>query len=228
MRQLRRAFASCSASKSEPVSVRKSLTLGGRYVLVLFMLDDTPRKLEILGQFAELELAAAKEAFQRAKASEEAQEFEIYSKAIHRHARSGRLSLALYDKLVRDDRREARETPPEPQPKRPEDYIRIARRRDEVGEIVRRVIWNEYENEPIEREMTFDLLIDVMAKQIRVDRDWGSQPLEDHVLELCAILGMSMDAADQWRDLPDPPDDFGVRADGDFGIGPTPELQNSA
>ena len=185
---------------------------------------DMPRKLQILGRFAELELAMAEEAFQRARASEGAEEFEVYSKALQRHARSGRLSLALYDKLTRDDRTEARENPPPPAPKRPEDHVRIARRRDDLGDAVRRVIWNEYEHEPVEREMMFDLLIDVMAKGMRADPDWGTQPLEDHVLQLCAMLGIPMATADQWRDLPDPPDDFGVRD----AFGQAPELQNSA
>jgi hypothetical protein len=37
-----------------------------------------------------------------------------------------------------------------------------------------------------------------------------AEPLDDHVARLCLDLDLSTEAAERWRDLPDPPDGAGV------------------
>jgi hypothetical protein len=102
------------------------------------------RDEEMLGQLAELDLALAKLVYSRAAAAEDAGEMADLGRTYQRLARSLRQTIALRDRLRRARRQEARANPP---PKPPRDPVRIARRKVELREAVRRVIFTETEGE---------------------------------------------------------------------------------
>src|SRR6185503_20253164 len=168
-----------------------------------------PRDEEMLGEIAELELALAKEAFARARGSEDAKEFETYSKAFHRLTRACRLSLPLRDKIIRMRKQEAREVPVK------RDYVRIAQRKAEVRDAVRRVIWREHETEREHAEFTWHRLDNYIDEKHHPD-DWGLEPLDEHVAQLCAAYDLPLDWAVGWRDLPPPPADYRAPFDPDW------------
>jgi len=176
------------------------LTFGVKYVLVLFMTEaQVPRDEEMLGEIAELELALAKEAFARARGSEDAKEFETYSKAFHRLTRACRLTLALRDKILRMRAQAAREIPAK------RDYVRIATRKAELRDAVRRVIWNERENEQEKADFAWWLL-DQNLDHKHQPSDWGLEPLDDQVAQFCAAFELPLETAARWQDLPPPPE----------------------
>jgi hypothetical protein len=167
-----------------------------------------PRDEEMLGEIAELELALAKEAFSRARGSETAEEFETYSKAMQRLTRACRLSMALRDKFLRMRKQDAREVPAK------RDYVRIATRKVELREAVRRVIWRERETEAEHADFLWTLLDDELDNKPKPD-DWGLEPLDEDVAQLCAAFNLPLGLAALWRDLPNPPDDWEPPEDDD-------------
>ena len=96
----------------------------------------------MLGEFAELEHALGREAYRRAMAAEDTDEFNSLSRTCKMLGRSMRQSLALRERIQRFRRQEARANPPAPR-----DEARIARRREALRCAVRRVIFTETETE---------------------------------------------------------------------------------
>ena len=160
-----------------------------------------PRDEEMLGEIAELELALAKEAFARARESETPDDFETYSRAFQRLGRACRLSLALRDKFLRMRRQPRHDAQPAPVRR---DGDRIILRVLSLRAAVRRVIWREREQEHPDTDNIWRLLDHDL--DVYLPDDWGQQPLDDHVVEVCADYGLSLDLARNWRDLPPPPD----------------------
>jgi hypothetical protein len=77
--------------------------------------------------------------------------------------------------------------------------VRIARRKVELREAVRRVIFTETEGE--QQDYLWELLDDRLDEVL--PDDWGLEPLDDHVTWLCAELDLPLEAAARWRELPD-------------------------
>src|SRR5688572_14015142 len=97
-----------------------------------------PRDEEMLGEYAEMEHALGKEAFRRAMAAEDTDEFNSLSRTCKMLGRSMRQSLALRERIQRFRRQEARANPAPPPPR---DEVRIARRREALRSAMRRVIF---------------------------------------------------------------------------------------
>jgi hypothetical protein len=134
-------------------------------------------------------------------------------------ARSYRQTLALKARLRIDTLEADRETPRRvhagyftaPAPLAPEDEVRIDARAAELCDAVERVIWAEREAadpaeaDPLDDDLGYHLdLLDERLAQQACDPGFGRQPLDEHVVEMCRSLGLSLDLARRWRDLPAP------------------------
>lgn len=186
------------------------------------------RRLEMLGQVAELDLAAAKAAhasyMEAIGTPEEAEKGRTYQ----RMTRSLRQSLALHERLERLDRREAREdaaearrdailNPPRevytPRRRFPRNIEAADQRAAEVRTAVRRLIWTEgFEKSDVEGEHDIeaecyrrleDWLLEERCEDVFVER-----PLDEHIAEYAAELELNPDNVPRWRDLEDPEPDF--------------------
>jgi hypothetical protein len=80
--------------------------------------------------------------------------------------------------------------------------VAVARRIRELREAVTRVIWNEAEGE--EAKFHEDNLADLIAEEMLRD-NFCAETLNDHVARVCLTFGLSAEAAETWRGLPDPP-----------------------
>jgi hypothetical protein len=164
------------------------------------------RDEEMLARLAEFDLAAAERVHGRLMAAEESSEIAELGRTYQRVARSLRQTLALKAKLKRDREAAAKDVKP-----RPPGGVALARRIREVRAAVTRVIWNETESaddatdleEALEDALTLDMLRD----------DFCDEPLDDHVARICLSLDLSSEAAERWRDLPDPPEESGEPPD---------------
>ena len=79
----------------------------------------------------------------------------------------------------------------------------MARRLKELRSAVRRIIWNEYES-PDDATLVEEELDDIITREMLGDR-FCDEDLDDHVARLCLELDLPPEAAETWRDLPDPP-----------------------
>ncbi|MGZ5987180.1 MAG: hypothetical protein ACXWK7_19815 [Caulobacteraceae bacterium] len=160
-----------------------------------------------LSELAAHDLAMARDFAARAQAETDPDTANDLARSYQRMARSYRQSLALKVRLARELIRLQQDAPPPPR-----DEPAIRARVHEVRNAARRVIWAEHEvpdwDEPdeITRDACFELLEERLQARSRDDR-FAEPPLDDHILEVCAALGLSISLARRWRDLPDPPDD---------------------
>jgi hypothetical protein len=167
---------------------------------------DPDRDEEMLARLAEFDLAAAERVHGRLMAAEESSEIAELGRTYQRVARSLRQTLALKAKLKRD-----REAAAKDAPRRPAGGVAVARRLREVRQAVTRVIWNEIES-PDEATDLEEALEDALTLDMLRDRFCDEQ-LDDHVARLCLDLDLSTEAAERWRDLPDPPEEEGEPPD---------------
>jgi hypothetical protein len=160
------------------------------------------RDEEMLSRLAEFDLAAAERVHGRLMAAEEASDIAELGRTYQRLARSLRQTLALKAKLKRDREAQANAAPAawvSPPP----GGVAVARRLREVRDAVRRVIWNEAEDDDhatlLEEELEERLCEGVLGE------GFCAEPLDDHVARTCLELELSLQGAEGWRDLPDPP-----------------------
>lgn len=145
-------------------------------------------------------------------------------------SRALRQSVALTEKLVRGEAREAREAaaevrraailrmapPPEPGRPFPRDIAAADQRAADLRTAVRRVIWAEgFEESEVRAERRLEgrcyrRLEDWIADE-RCEDDFVDRPLDEHVADYCEELDLNPDNAARWRDLPEPEDDM-IRA----------------
>lgn len=179
--------------------------------------DIAERHARTLARLSELGLELAERIALDALTAETPQARADFSRAFHMVSRSVRQSVALEAKLVAAQKREGeqalREAATREGPTReagaaePEDLSRfrdegrIAQRQDEARTAVQRVIWSEAEGE--EQDYLFDLLDQRLGIYGR-SPTYGMDPLDAHIAFLCAQLGLPPDAAQAWRELPDP------------------------
>lgn len=169
------------------------------------MSEPTPdRDEEMLSRLAEFDLAAAERVHGRLMAAEEISEIAELGRTYQRIARSLRQTLALKARL-KHDRAAAQAASGPAGPKRPPGGVAVARRLKDLRSAMRRIVWNEYEcaddATALEEEVA-DLVTREMLRDSFCDED-----LDDHIARLCLQLDLPPDAAERWRDLPDPPDE---------------------
>ncbi len=175
----------------------------------------------LLAELAGLDMSLARHVHACAISTEDPDEVANLSRAYQRISRSLRQSLALHARLKADRERREREVPPPPPKPLPptpaREHARIVERRDAVRRAAQRVIWSEYEYEETEDEERDDVgyLLDLLDERLRTqvrdntfglkadDDAWVVEPLDEHVVRLCASLGLPELAARRWRELPD-------------------------
>lgn len=160
------------------------------------------RSDEMLAELAELDLALARKVQAAALAAEGPNEVADLARAYQRVARSLRQTLALKAKLQRD--RAAAAPPARPAPAAPDPHdLACDRRVEALDDAVGRVIAATYPQSP-ERQSQAWYRFDREVDDWLTDEDFPHRPLEAHVAEVCARLGLPADLAARWRELPSP------------------------
>jgi hypothetical protein len=185
--------------------------------------DIVERRQQMLARLAELDLVACEAAhasyLEAIDTPEEAEKGRTYQ----RMGRSLRQSLALHERFDRNATREAREAaqharreamldpPPvddEPRRQFPRDIEAANQRADQLRTAVRRVIWSEgFEKSELESECelagAWYRLLEHWLLDERCDDDFFTRPLDEHVADICAGMGLNPQNAARWRELPE-------------------------
>ena len=165
-----------------------------------------------LSEVAALDLAMARDFAARAMAETDPGIAADLARCYQRMARSYRQSLALKVRLAREIAAAERVIAELPPPAIPRDAARIDARVAQLRGPIRRVIWAEHEpaeDDDPEDDMAgyyFDLLEQRLYLYSR-DNRFGLEPLDDHVVKMCAAMALNVALARRWRSLPDPPGD---------------------
>ncbi|WP_197422567.1 hypothetical protein, partial [Phenylobacterium sp. CCH9-H3] len=168
--------------------------------------DMAERHARVLARLTEMGLALAEQAFEDAQAAETPAARIEPVKAFHTISRSVRQCVALEARLVRQqaqDAREAERAQAAAPPRKP-GGAELSRRITAVRDAVTRVIWHEVEDEDSAAWLEEGLEEDIASACLR--DDFCAEPLDDHIARLCLEMGLSEDAALNWRNLPDPPE----------------------
>jgi len=170
--------------------------------------DMAERHARVLARLTELGLALAEQQFADAQAAETPAERIEAVKAFHTISRSVRQTVALEAKLARQQSADALEASwvaavaPRRRPSLHEQRGRV----QAVRNAVTRVIWHETEDD--DSAIFLGRTLQEELVQACEDGDICAEALDDQVMRICLDLGLSEDAARNWRDLPDlPPDD---------------------
>jgi hypothetical protein len=169
----------------------------------------------MLARLAQLDLALAERVHAAAMAAAEPDQINDLGRTYQRVARSLRQTLALKAKLRRDREADGRANPPPPPPAPPPpklDWVAMRRRQQALGEAVHRVIAETFEPESADYEMQLDILRQVISTT-STEPEFTVRPLDEQVMETCAILDLPLETAERWRDLPPPPPDYGDEDD---------------
>jgi len=193
----------------------------------LTAVPDLPDDEAILREIAAMDLGLARRFYADAMAEPNAVAAAEITRAYNRATRSLRQCLALRAKLVHDQVEHlARHTPGgfrlQPQEGQPLDVFRqhqmarqaakdpatdmtIIRRRLQLGQAIKAMIWNERETERLSRPKA-DTLRDRFDDEIRAslrDPDFANLPLGPHIRGVCARYGLTYNPA--WEELDEPP-----------------------
>ena len=153
---------------------------------------------QMLARLAQLDLAAAERVQGRLMAAEGADEVSDLGRTYQRMARSLRQTLALKARLTREREQGAKDAPPA----KP-GGVAVARRIRELRQGVLRVIWTESETEK-DAGYAEEAMEDLVAHECLGD-SFCAEPLDDHIARVCMMLDLPSQAAERWRELPDPP-----------------------
>jgi hypothetical protein len=170
-------------------------------------LDMAERHARVLARLTELGLALAERTFEDAEAAETPAVRIEAVKAFHTISRSVRQSVALEARLTRQqalDAADAQRIAAAAPPKKP-GAVELTRRINAVRDAVTRVIWHEAETDDTAAWLE-EMMDDGIAEECGRD-DFCAEPLDDHIVRLCVEMGLTEEAALNWRDLPDPDDD---------------------
>lgn len=154
----------------------------------------------LLAELAELDMTLARHVHACAIAAEEPKAVGELARSYQRIARSLRQTLALKARLSLERAREIERTAPSGPP--PTDWVRVRRRQHALRDAVCRVVWDETEAESADEE-TFLTALSAALDAGEDEPGFGAQPLDQHVIELCAAMDLPLDKAERWRDLPD-------------------------
>jgi len=158
------------------------------------------RDEEMLARLAEFDLAAAERVHGRLMAAEAAGEIAELGRTYQRVARSLRQTLALKAKLKQEREAAAKLAPP----RLPPGGLAVAQRQREVRRAVTRVIWNEADD--ADHATCVEEELDILLTRTMIGDGLGADTLDDHVVRACLALGLSLEGAEGWRELPDPPE----------------------
>lgn len=145
-------------------------------------------RMTMLGEFAELTLALARDLQQSALVAEDADEKARLAEAFHRLGRGLRQSLALHARLERDAERAAREAQAD---LRSQEQARRARHKASVNGVLEQLIWTEAEkpDSALDSDVALhdlELLLDAEA-----DRDeFLDQDPDALIAKLAQTLGL--------------------------------------
>ena len=148
------------------------------------MTDVGARRLEMLGEFAELLLATARDLHQAGLAADDLSEKARLADSLHRTGRGLRQTLALHARLERDEKRGRVE---DDQEARHAAERQVATRRKRVATSVERLIWTEREQDDAE-ELT-DQLESLLDAEVLED-GFAKQPIDQLVAHICDQLGL--------------------------------------
>ena len=151
--------------------------------------DMTARHKALLGEFAELAMALARDLHAAALAAPEPEEKARLAQEFHRVGRSLRQTLALQARL---DRAEGRELVEEVRRQREATREAVSVRRKKVRAAVERLIWTEAEGEEAE---DYGLSLEELLDRAETDDDFLDAPLETLVARLAEDLGVTLPSA---------------------------------
>ena len=140
----------------------------------------------MLARFAELALSLAERLHEDAMAAETPHERAELAAAFHRICRSGRQSMALEAKLVRDAGREVRA---EAAAAEKAQEARIAQRKARVTRAVEQLIWTEVEDD--EQLECLEALETRMAAETAAD-DFLEEPASAQIVRICRALNLPL------------------------------------
>jgi hypothetical protein len=145
------------------------------------------RHSAILAELSEIGLSSARDLHAQQLAAETPERKAMLASALHRISRSVRQTLALEARLVRDALRQDREDQAAAQ-----DAVvaRKTRRSAQVKATVERLIWMEHEKDGEDADHLVECLGELLGEDILHD-DFDTEPLEAHIAQLCASLGLS-------------------------------------
>jgi hypothetical protein len=146
------------------------------------------RHSRILAELSELCLSAARHLHTDLLAAKDADIAGRLGVAFHGVARSVRQTLALEARLERDCRRQDRE---DRERAHQEEEVRVATRKAHVRRVVRRVIWDEAEDDEVQR-LVADLE-DRLDEEALSD-SFTDEAVEAHVARVRKALGLSQPA----------------------------------
>ena len=171
----------------------KSLAFHELYVLLLFMSGQTSeRRLEMLGEFAEMMLASARDLHAAQLAASDVAEKARLADSLHRTGRGLRQTLALQAKLERDQKRGLLE---DAAAATLAGKVRIARRKAQARAAIARLVWTEYEPDDTDAEDILGRLDHILAAEAELD-DFLTEDPDAQFTRLCDAIDF---------DPPDPP-----------------------
>ena len=196
----------------------------------------------MLGELAEVSLMVAKELATRLRASEDTGETVALAGAFQKTSRVVRLTLALDFKLDREAARDARaeaqeaqeaeaeaaaerrqaETASAPPMHRVRDPIEV--RKDRVGNLLNRLLWNECEGDADEFEVLSDDLTTRLEEAGR-SPEFATLPVEIIARRMIADMGLSGELT---LSLCEPPAEIAQAPMAPNGEGASPERRSSA
>jgi hypothetical protein len=154
----------------------------------------------MLGELAELGLMVARELAVRTRESEDVDQTVALAGAFQKVSRVVRLTLALDFKLERDAARDAREAESakaeaEAATDTPTDWAQrradpIRARKDRVGNLLNRLVWNECEGDSEEFEVLSDDLTSRL-EEAALSEDFATLPVEVIARRVAADMGLS-------------------------------------
>ena len=142
------------------------------------------RHARMLARYAELALSLAEQLHADAMAAETPDQRAVLAGAFHRICRSGRQSMALEARLVREAAREARAEAGLVQAAR---EARIELRKKRLAQAVEPLIWTEVEDED-QLEALQDLKLCLAEEAL--SEAFLDEPLETQLARLCDALGL--------------------------------------
>jgi hypothetical protein len=142
------------------------------------------RRMQMLGDYAEMALALAHDLHRTALNAESPEEKVRCAEAFHRLGRGLRQSLALHARLERDTEQGLREAPAEPPI--PESTRRL-RRKATLKAAVERLIWTERERLEDPPEALLSQLDRLLLTELRTEAFLATDP-DLQIARLCAAL----------------------------------------
>jgi len=143
------------------------------------------RRLEMLGEFAEIALSLARDLHQAALAAEEPEAKARLAETCHRMGRGLRQSLALHARLEREAKRAARE---DAEAAAEAAKARRTRRKAQVKARIESLLWSEYEPDDSEAEGLIERLDAVLDAEAELD-GFEAQDIDLQIAKLCWMIG---------------------------------------